>query len=69
MDIKFDGEAGKEILRRLSLSKRRFPVVVLVDYDYPVGDVPSLSRIKVLTKPVPADQLASAVHAVLSKKK
>ncbi|MHC4201726.1 MAG: hypothetical protein ACYSU0_17200, partial [Planctomycetota bacterium] len=68
MDVRFDGEGGREILKRLSVSKRTFPTVVLCDYDYPVNELPALGRAKVLTKPIPPDQVIMALETVTRKK-
>ncbi|MHC4247794.1 MAG: hypothetical protein ACYS9X_01570, partial [Planctomycetota bacterium] len=68
IDARFDDGGGREILKRLSITRRLFPCVVICDFDFPVNELPSLGRVKILTKPVQPDQLASAVSAVLAAK-
>jgi CheY-like chemotaxis protein len=68
IDAAFAGTGADEVLRKLAFQKRRFPVVVLCEYNFPVDQLPALARMKVLTKPVPPDQLATAVEAVIRKK-
>jgi len=68
VDVGFDREAGREMLGRLSLSKRRFPVVALCEYSYPTDNLPGLQRMKILSKPVPPEQVAVALATVLKKK-
>ena len=68
VDMRFDGSGAKEVLGRLALSRRLFPVVALCDYDFPVGELPSLGRVKVLTKPVPAEQVVSSLEALMKDK-
>ena len=68
IDARFDDGGGREILKRLSLTRRLFPCVVLCDFDFPVNELPSLGRMKILTKPVEPDQLVAAVSTVLAAK-
>ena len=68
VDLRFDEGGAQEILARLATSRRFFTVVALCDYDFPVNELPSLGRIKVLTKPVPAEQVVSALETLEKQK-
>ena len=68
LDMSFDDGAGTEILKRLSLSRRLFPCVILSDQGYPIGELPSLGRAKMLTNPVPPDILVTALETLMRKK-
>ena len=66
IDARFDEGGGREILKRLSITRRLFPCVIICDLDFPIKELPSLGLEKILTKPVQPEQLASAVNAVLT---
>ena len=66
--MSFDETGAKEILGRLAASRRLFPVVALCDYDFPPGDIPSLGRVKVLARPVPAEQVVAALDTLKKQK-
>ncbi|MHC4201488.1 MAG: hypothetical protein ACYSU0_15980, partial [Planctomycetota bacterium] len=68
LDIDFGEGDAKGLLGWLALSKRALPVVVICGESFPTDNLPGLPRMKVLVKPVPADEICRAVTEVLAGK-